>query len=394
MSENNNLHKAKHAKQDEFYTQLEDIEEELKHYRKHFKDKVVLCNCDDPYESNFFKYFVLHFNQLKLKKLICTSYSGSPIMGEQISMFDIDQSDARTPYKAEVTKVYDITGDGAISMDDIKELFLVGENKLTSLKGNGDYKSDECIEILKEADIVVTNPPFSKFRDYVSKLIEYNKKFIILGNKNAITYKEIFPLIKDNKLWIGAMPMSKEMYFDVPEGHKQYLLDEHRDRSIVMHNGRYMARAGAVWFTNLDIKKRHEEMILFRKYDPETYPKYDNYDAINVDVTADIPCDYAGNMGVPITFFDKYCPEQFEIIGYTAKDMGVKCDKFYTDLEQSLDGAEFVRNTKSARFSPMIRYDIMPNKTCYRASNVKGYMLKTYGRVIIRNKHPEEPEVK
>lgn len=368
MSDNKGLQKAAKARKDCFYTDLDVVEDELKFYRKQFRDKVVLCNCDDPYESNFFKYFVLHFNQLKLKKLICTCYSDSPIMGEQISLFDVNKGDNSTPYKAEVTKVYDITGDGAISMDDIKELFLQGENTLSRLEGNGDFRSDECIEILKEADIVVTNPPFSLFREYVAQLIEYNKKFLIIGNVNAITYKEFFPLLRDNKVWIGASIHSGDRKFFVPD---DYPLNA--AGCGVDDNGRkYIRVKGVRWYTNLDLKARHEEMILFRKYDPETYLKYDNYDAINVDVTADIPCDYDGAIGVPITFLDKYCPEQFELVG--------------ADFELA---------------KPIL--DCIPNDSVYEKGGPAFYLddgittdgkerhRRLYKRLVIRNRHPQTP---
>ena len=250
------------------------------------------------------------------------------------------------------------------------------------LEGNGDFRNDECVEILKKSDIVVTNPPFSLFRQYVVQLMEYEKSFIIWGNNNAITYKEFFPLLKDNKVWLGYTA-NKTCVFQLSDDYQKW--DE--KLTAQMNDGHKYGKCPAISiFTNLDIKKRHEKLILWKKYSPEEFPKYDNYDAINVDKVSDIPVDYDGVMGVPITFFDRYNPEQFEIIGYTAKDMGVDCLKFYEDLEQSLDGKPFVRNMKSARFSPMIRYDVKPNKTCYRASNVKGYMLKTYGRILIRKK--------
>lgn len=298
MAGNKNLNSAARDKNDEFYTRLTDIEKELRYYKDHFKDKVVLCNCDDPFESNFFKYFVLNFNRLGLKKLIATCYAGSPISNRQLSVFDITgkgEPGANIPYKAVVNKVYDTTGDGGIDMLDVVQLFKIGENQLTALKGDGDFGSDECVELLKESDIVVTNPPFSKFRLYVDLLIENEKKFVIIGNKNALTYKEIFPLIKDNKIWLGIMSPSD---FLTPEG-------------------KLSGKLGGLtrWFTNLDIKKRHEDIILIKKYNSEDYPKYDNYDAINVDRVKDIPCDYDGIMGVPITFLDKYNPDQFEILG-------------------------------------------------------------------------------
>lgn len=369
---NTNLARANREKNDEFYTRLTDIEKELRHYRKHFKGKTILCNCDDPFESNFFKYFVLNFNKLGLKKLIATCYATSAISNKELSLSKVlgnDEAKEGRPYKAVVTKIYDATGDGGIDMLDVAELFKMGENELTELKEDGDFRSDECLELLKEVDIVVTNPPFSLFREYVVTLVECDKKFIIIGNKNAITYKEIFPLIKDNKIWLGEMVPSD---FMTPDGKLSGKLSG-------------LTR----WFTNLDIKKRHEDLILIRKYNPDDYPKYDNYDAINVNKVKDIPYDYEGVMGVPITFLDKYNLNQFEILGYTAKNMGCECHKFYKDLEQSSNGKPFVKNMKSARFSPMIRVDERPKKTHYRASNVDGYLLKTYGRILIKNKHPE-----
>lgn len=388
---NANLGAAKTAKKDEFYTQLTDIEKEMRYYRKHFKGKTVLCNCDDPFESNFFKFFVLNFKRLGLKKLIATCYATSPIMGQQLSLFDVvggEEEQRNKPYKAVVTKVYDVTGDGGVDMFDVAELFKTHENELVELEGNGDFRSEECLSLLDEADIVVTNPPFSLFREYVSVLMEHEKHFIIIGNVNAITYKEFFPLLKENKVWIGASIHSGDRKFYVPD---DYPLNA-AGCGIDEDGRRFIRVKGVRWYTNLDLKQRHEEMILVKRYDPKTYPHFDNYDAINVDKTADIPCDYDGIMGVPITFLDRYSPDQFEIVGYTAKDMGVECLKFYQDLEQSMNGKPFIRNMKSARFSPMISVTERPVKTCYRASNADGYLLKTYGRVLIRNKHPEQPK--
>lgn len=405
MASNNELGAAKNNKKDEFYTQLTDIEKEMRYYRKHFKGKTVLCNCDDPFESNFFKYFVLNFNKLKLKKLIATCYCSSSVAGTKLKLntqpngqlmfsftegeFDTEPDEKlKKPYKAIVNVVRDANGDGGIDMLDVVELFNSGENELVELEGDGDFRSEECLELLKETDIIVTNPPFSLFREYVNLLIEHEKHFIIIGNVNAITYKDFFPLLKENKVWIGASIHSGDRKFYVPD---EYPLNA-AGCGVDEDGRRFIRVKGVRWFTNLDFKQRHEELILVKRYSPENYPKFDNYDAINVDKTADIPCDYPDIMGVPITFMDKYSPEQFEIIGYTAKDMGVECLKFYEDLEQSLNGGEFKRNMKSARFSPMIVYNERPEKTCYRASNVEGYMLKTYGRVLIRNKNPEVPK--
>lgn len=319
---NNNLHEAKRAKNDEFYTQLSDIENELKYYRKHFNDKVVYCNCDDAFESNFFKYFVLNFNKLGLKKLITTCYSESSTSDNNNVFKSItNNSLSHKAYKAEIVTVYDKSGDGKIDMDDIIELFKSGENHLSELEGDGDFRSEECVELLKESDIVVTNPPFSLFREYVAQLIEYDKKFLIIGNMNAITYKEVFPLIKENKLWIGPSITSGDRKFNVPNSYPLNAANCGTDAD----GKKFIRVKGVRWFTNLDHKKRHEELILVRKYSEDEYPKYDNYNAINVNKVCDIPCDYNGVMGVPITFLDKYNPEQFQIIGQM---VNTKVDNF------------------------------------------------------------------
>ncbi len=321
VTANNNkaLSAANKAKKDEFYTQLSDIENELRHYKNHFKDKVVLCNCDDPYESNFFKYFAMNFNHLGLKKLICTCYAGSPIVYTQLSLFGeekvVGKVTDRKPYKIEITEVKDLNGDGAFDLQDVELLLKSEEGKPKLLKGNGDFRSEECIKLLKKADIVVTNPPFSLFREYVAQLIQYDKKFIIIGNVNAITYKEIFPLLKENKMWLGYGFKGGNAYFST--------LNEDTGRFA---KGVYNVDTGLVkfrnctWFTNLDIQKRHENLILYKSYNPEEYPTYDNYNAIEVSKTAEIPFDYDGVMGVPITFMDKYNPEQFEIWGATESE--------------------------------------------------------------------------
>ena len=345
------LNAAAKAKKDEFYTQLTDIEKEMRYYRKHFKGKTVLCNCDDPFESNFFKYFVLNFNRLGLKKLIATCYATSPIAGQQLSLFDVvggDEEQRNKPYKAVVTKVYDVTGDGGVDMFDVAELFKTHENELVELEGNGDFRSEECLALLDEADIVVTNPPFSLFREYVAVLMEHQKKFVIMGNINAVTYKEFFPLIKDGLVWPGAS-FNKTMEFILPDDYQKW--------NYRMADGRKVGKVPTIaWYTNLDIKKRHEELILVKKYagHEDEYPKYDNYDAIEVSKVADIPFDYDGVMGVPITFLDKYSPDQFEIIGISG------------DLANPLliDGKR-----KTGRFY------------------INGRRL--YDRIAIRNKHPE-----
>ena len=315
MAKNLNLRNADRAKQDEFYTQLVDIEQELKYYKAAFFNKVVFCNCDDPYESNFFKYFAMNFNHLGLKKLICTCYATSPVAWVQLSLFDnenivVKKGNGKQPYKIEITEVKDYNGDGAVDLSDVEYLLKNKKNTLSVLEGDGDFRSQECIELLKEADIVVTNPPFSLFREYVAQLMEYDKKFIIIGNQNAITYKEIFPLLKNDQIWLGNSIHSGDREFRIPDNY------EVRSKSLrVDENGvRYIRVVGVRWYTNIDYKERHENLILYKTYSAEDYPKYDNYNAINVDKTVDIPVDYDGLMGVPITFFDKYNPSQFEII--------------------------------------------------------------------------------
>jgi len=309
MAKNETLRKANRAKKDEFYTQLTDIEAEMHHYREHFRGKVIFCNCDDPYESNFFKYFAMNFNFLGLKKLIATSYSGSPIAGQQLPLFDgrnagITSSDTKIPYKIEIAEVTDENADGATDLSDVEYLIKNKKNVLTPLKGNGDFRSPECIELLREADIVVTNPPFSLFREYVALLMEYGKKFIIIGNKNAITYQEIFSYIAQNEIMTGYRNINSDMWFIVPDKYDYEKIE----------NGNRVKHIMACWFTNLKVKKHDEFITLYKNYTPEEYPRYDNFDAINVDKVAEIPCDYDGDMGVPITFLDKHNPEQFEII--------------------------------------------------------------------------------
>jgi len=314
---NQNLHRASRAKKDEFYTQLVDIEKELKHYKNQFRGKIVYCNCDDPYESNFFKYFASNFNALGLKKLITTSYSGSPVAGQQLPLFEIEGLKKIKPkdaeaHRIEINEVPDINKDGAISLEDVKQLLKHKANVSAPLKGNGDFRSEECIELLKQADIVCTNPPFSLFREYVAQLVEYNKKFLILGDQNAITYKEIFKLIKENKLWLGY-DNGGTKWFQVPD---DYDIPTESRKKIV--NGvKYFSMGRILWFTNLDTTKRHEELTLYKKYTPKEYPKYDNYDAIEVSRYSDIPMDYDSVMGVPITFLSQYNPDQFEIVGWS-----------------------------------------------------------------------------
>ena len=295
---NNNLQEAKKAKKDEFYTQLSDIERELKYYKPHFKDKVVYCNCDDPRVSNFFHYFSYNFEKLGLKKLITTCYKNQ-------SMDLFSQNDSEQAIYLEYTG--DKNGNNVPDPNEIGIKYL---------KGDGDFRSKESIELLKQADIVVTNPPFSLFREYVAQLIEYDKKFVIVGHQNAIKYKEIFPLIRDNKIWLG---------YGFKGGAGHFINEHYEDYATATDRKEGMIRVSGVhWFTNLEINKRHEDLILYKKYTPEEYPKFENYDAINVDITKDIPVDYDGMIGVPITFMDKYNPDQFEIIGVGIANLGLE----------------------------------------------------------------------
>ncbi len=387
ISSNSNLHRAKNAKKDEFYTQLADIENELKHYKEHFKDKVIYCNCDDPYESNFFKYFVLNFNHLGLKKLITTCYDGSSIARKDCLplIFEDEpiERESKTAHKVEINEVKDFNHDGKIDQEDIKYLLEHDRNASALLNEHGDFRSKEAIELLKQADIVVTNPPFSLFREYVAQLIEYDKKFLIIGNKNAVTYKELFPLIAENKLWLGVTPMSFDIFFNVPKDYQEYLTQSKKEGSAYrIIDGEVKARATAVWFTNLDHKKRHEELILYKKYTPEEYPKYDNYDAINVDKVKEIPCDYDGVMGVPITFLDKFNPEQFEIVG-CSYDYG-RPKEFPKDTNMNPTITR-ERETKCLQASlhqtPLISWGLMNNP-----KDTKVLGKSRYARVLIRVK--------
>lgn len=373
------------AKNDEFYTLLTDIEKEMRHYRKHFKGKTVLCNCDDPFESNFFKYFVLNFNRLGLKKLIATCYATSPIANQQLSLFDVvggDEEQRNKPYKAVVTKVYDVTGDGGVDMFDVAELFKTHENELVELEGNGDFRSEECLALLDEADIVVTNPPFSLFREYVATLMEHGKKFIIIGNSNAITYKEVFPLIMQDRLWLGVTRSGTgSMWFRI--------MDDFPVKSgQKVENGvRYQTIGNSAWFTNLDVKKRHEELILVKRYSPEEYPRYDNYDAIEVSKIVDIPLDYAGVMGVPITFLGKYNPDQFEIVGITKTWFGGAVKTYEMQTQVSKNGT--TSTVSKLNDGPALRVSVPPKDKTYYVVDGE-YFIQMYARVLIRNKHPEQ----
>lgn len=325
---NRSLHNANKAKNDEFYTLMPDIEDELKHYKSQFRGKVVFCNCDDPFESNFFKFFASNFVHWGLKQLIATSYNKSPIAGTQLSLFEVEglKPDGKQPFKIEINDVPDCNGDGAIDLTDVQYLLKHDKNTATPLTGIGDFRSDESVELLKRADIVCTNPPFSLFREYIAQLTEYGKKFLIVGNKNSVKYNIIFKIIKENKLWLGYRNINKDMWLRVP--------DDVKYEKIV--DGMKVKHIMACWLTNLETTKRHEHFAMYKKYKPETYPKYDNYDAIEVSKVTDIPLDYEGEMGVPITFIDKYNPDQFLLIGIF-DDKREKSDAFIQGVPTYVD---------------------------------------------------------
>ena len=326
MAGNKDLNAAAQAKKDEFYTQLTDIEKEMRYYRKHFAGKTVLCNCDDPFESNFFKYFAAKFNDLELKKLITTSYADSPICQLQLEFFGTENQNfdkKKDALMIEVTELRDWNGDGREDLKDVEYAIKHNLYKTTRLKGDshycaGDFRTKELIALLPQADVVVTNPPFSGFRDYLKQLIDAGKKFLILGNKNALTYKEVFPLIMQNKIWTGFTGWSGGMWF----------ISDHEDYYDEIRDGVCFKNVASIWYTNIETPKRFWDIPLYKNYSPEEYPRYDNYDAIEVSKTAEIPVDYFGVMGVPITFLDKYNPNQFEILGctYSYGDCGYHVD--------------------------------------------------------------------
>ena len=384
MAKNNTrMHAARNNKKDEFYTRLEDIEAELSHYSESFRGKKVICNCDDPYESNFVKYFLLNFNRLGLKKLIATCYDGSPITDTEVMLcplfseeFTAGPKPIKTlvskAYKIEVTEVTDLNGDGAVDLEDIK-LLLKQPGIVVPLKGNGDFRSKECLALLDEADIGVTNPPFSLLREYIATMIKHNKQFLILGNMNAITYKEVFPLIKENKLWVGYH-FNTSIIFKTP-----YANTEPANRKYVMARGcdpedGYTKVKEIAWFTNLPVSKRNEQLIMYEDYAPNKFYTYHNYPAINVDTVKSIPVDYFGYIGVPITYLDKYNPDQFVIINLS---------RYITD-SVGLD-AQFVAN-----------YNMHNKNSIPVGYKDLGYYDKDniatipYMRVIIKRKYKED----
>lgn len=367
------LGEAKRNKNNEFYTRLEDIEREVQHYAGHFEGKTVFLNCDDPYESDFFKYFAMSFNHLGLKKLIAVSYAGSPIVGTVLSLFDIAGLDGaplpKEPYKVEITAVPDLNGDGATDLVDVEELLKSDANTISMLSGDGSFASAESVSLLEESDIVVTNPPFSLFGEFLDLLIRHEKQFLILGNMNAVTYKEVWPLVQDGRVWLGVTRTgSGQMWFRVPD-------DAPAKQGQRVDGGvRYQTVGNSAWFTNLDHSRRHEEIPLFRKHsdNPENYPAYENYDAVEVSRVVNLPVDYEGVMGVPITFLGRHNPDQFEIVGTTESNDPL--NRFRTRVYSS----EECRAAYGDRFGKPGVYDLNASAV------VNG--VKLYKRILIRRK--------
>jgi len=384
------LKKANKAKNDEFYTQLVDIEKELKHYKKQFEGKVVYCNCDDPFESNFFKYFATNFNALGLKRLIATSYKPSPIANTQLGLFGNDKTLAKvkgrpkaTANKFIINEVHDIDGDGAFDIRDIAEQLKANKNNEWSpMDNDGDFRSEESVELLKQADIVVTNPPFSLFRNYIAQLTEYNKKFLIIGNTNAITYKEIFKLIKDDNLRTGYTNFNVGMFFEVPKEWERY--------HHINDDGKKIARVStSCWFTNLEVEKHKEDIVLYKKYKEDDYPNYENYEAINISKVQEIPMNYKKKMGVPITFVDKHNPDQFEIIALgIVGSIDFNKNKKMEVLKEGKPTGKFTVNAKGTLYR---KYN--PEKDEYpafRDIETDNLYSSIYARIIIKNKKPQK----
>jgi len=401
---NSNLFNAKRAKNDEFYTQYGDIQKEIEAYLEYnsdvFRSKVVYCNCDDPFESNFFRYFVLNFEKLGLKQLITTSYKPSPVANTQLELFSDDKTLTKSKGRPKVTankfiinEVHDMDDDGEFNLKDVaKQLKANKHNEWTPLDGDGDFRSDECVKLLKRSGIVVTNPPFSLFREYVKQLFDYNKKFVIIGNMNAITYKEIFPLIKANRLWLGATGNGSDMVFAVPNGSE--IAESDRQKAARLgYVGDYTRLGNSCWFTNLDHGRRHQPLRLMTRADiikfstKKPFEKYDNYNAIEVSLVKNIPSDYGGVMGVPISFLDKYNPDQFEILGATQRGCHdeVPDTKKYDDYwEVRQDG----KKTGSSGGKTNENANLVGNdgKKNYFINNKGRIIQSAYQRIFIRHK--------
>lgn len=371
---------AKANKQDEFYTQLSDIENELRHFRKYFKGKVVLCNCDDPYESDFFKYFVINFRRLGLKKLIASCYAGSPVAGQQILLADLkglseQEANDRRPYRIDITDIPDADGDGSIGLPDVEYLLRHDANILSALEGDGDFRSDECMSLLDEADIVVTNPPFSLAIEYLTTLLESGKSFLVLGHIRQALYSDLFSYVLESRLWLGVN--SGHLWFRVPDHYEPKGTDYREDSA----GQKWRRMGGLCWYTNLDHPKRHERMVLVEKYHPERYQHYDNFDAIEVSRTVDIPEDWDGVMGVPITFLDKFNPEQFEIVGITESWFGAASKTYPRQTQVNTNGKE--SPVMKLNDGAAIKVDKPPtDRTYYKVGD--DIFTKAYIRLLIR----------
>lgn len=374
------LRSAQGAKKDEFYTRLEDIENELKHYRKQLEGKVVFCNCDDPYESNFFKYFASNFNHLKLKKLIATSFTKSPIAGQQLSLYDVEglKPEGAQPFKIEINEVPDKNNDGVITIDDVAELLKHDANVVTPLVGDGDFRSSESVKLLMEADLVVTNPPFSLFRDFMSLLALHKKDFLIIGNTNAFTYKEIFKLFKEDRIRTGYTNFNKGMYFVVPNDWERF---HHIDE-----DGKKIARVStSCWITNFEVEKHKQKIVLYKKFDVNEYKVYDNYDAINVDRYLEIPDEYFEVIGVPITYLDKHNPDEFEIIALGNSKENFKPTKTYLNPIKHMKNGE-VQNGNAINCVLAFNQSEKPIDSVYYTSDNSEFLVAPYARLLIKRK--------
>jgi len=380
------LTQAKKNKADEFYTQMPDIEAEVRHYRDQFEGKSVLCNCDDPYESHFFKYFALNFNFLKLRKLVATCYAGSSVMQTELPLHDVygvaeSDAEARKPYKIEITEVVDTNADGTADLVDVAHLLRNKKNVLKVIDGDGDFRSPECVELMRQADIVVTNPPFSLFREFMAQLMELDKKFLIIGNQNAITYKDVFAFIKEDRVWLGQSIQSGDREFRVPDHYPLKAAGYRVDDAGI----KYIRVKGVRWFTNLDVPKRHELLTLYRNYTPEEYPRYDNYDAIEVSKTSEIPCDYDGVMGVPITFLDKYNPDQFEILGITKTWGGLASKTYPEQIQVNANGTYLEKPVTKLNDGATLKLDSAPHGKTHYIVDGEIY-IQLFARILIRRK--------
>lgn len=383
-SGNRSLSKAKRAKEDEFYTRLNDVSNELRHYKEHLQGKIILCNCDDPYESNFFKYFALNFNALGLKKLIATSFAKSPVAGAHLPLLDIEglKPEGLEPYAIEINEVPDHNQDGATDLADVEYLLKHDANTARPLKGDesygaGDFRSHECVAYLQQADIVVTNPPFSLFREYITLLIENEKKFVVLASQNSLTTKDVFALVHQGKLWLGNN--NGDMSFRVPDSYPP-----RETRFWVDDSGQKWRSFGTMcWLTNLDLPKRHETLPLYKPYSKAEYPSYDNFDAIEVSSYKDIPVDYEGVMGVPLGFLAKHNPDQFDIVGITKTWFGMATKKYPTQTQVSANGA--TSDVTKLNDGASLKLSSPPRgKTHYKVGN--DCFIQTYPRILIRRK--------